>query len=101
MVALASTNCYNQEGHRHGTPAAFSNQSDIGGIVMADKILAERFAKKYTVNPANGCWEWNEGQAKLFWIRRQVPTANYLTHRRPRIAAAGNSEMQVCHPVTI
>ena len=101
MVALASTNCYNQEGHRHGTPAALSNQSDNGAIVMADEILAERFAKKYTVNPDNGCWEWNEGQAKHFFgygVMR-ANGKNYLTHRLAYELRHGEipAGMQVCH----
>ena len=58
MIAAIKASCYNQEGHRHGTPAALSNQSDNRGIIMGQRSLADRFQEKYIQGGKGECWEW-------------------------------------------
>lgn len=68
MIAVIPRSAKMREGHRHGTPATFSNQSDFRGVIMAERKcipLADRFKAKYVVDEATGCWEWTAGKIKV------------------------------------
>lgn len=61
MIAAFPRSAKMREGHRHGTPAALSDQSDCKGVIMAGPKptpLADRFKTKYVVDEATGCHEW-------------------------------------------
>lgn len=68
MIAVIPQSAKMREGHRHVTPATFSNQSDCKGVIMAERKcipLADRFKAKYVVDEATGCHEWTASRSAV------------------------------------
>ena len=85
-MATSTITRYTQETAGSGIPYGFSNQSDTGGIIMAERIVPERITKVGTKVPAFKIDEKHADKVlQHSWNRSGGHRANYLmAHIRKR-----------------
>lgn len=81
MIATKSTTWYKQENRRHVTPTVLSDQSDMEGIIMAKRTVAERFEEKYIVDEKTGCWLWQAGKDRFGYGKLKKGGKTLKSHR--------------------